>query len=101
MTSNPPASPEGPTSPLPLTFPPGGFTSRTPSFSATCGRRESVGGTVFMALGFGFGLGRIREGEREARGYEPFTRPYTWLCWGDVIKKRGDRIGLSQSRMAD
>ena len=44
-----------------------------------CQALWDMGGTVFMALGFG--RGREREagerGERETRGYEPFALPST------------------------
>jgi len=40
-----------------------------------------------------YGVG-VREREREARGFEPCTRPYTRLCWGEVIKRRREAPGL-------
>ena len=40
--------------------------------------------------------GRERQTERqEVTRPLPSTRPYTRLCWGGVIKKRGDGIGAS------
>ena len=51
---------------------------------------EQIRLQVFMALGFGRGRGIERKREiEEVTSPLPSTRPYTRLCWGDVVKKRG------------